>query len=108
MPGQPGRHREGIIVPFKSDPALCEIAERLRDEHPEWKAYQAKISGGNSELSDAVRFKVPAICLFGLKPDGEAPYWHQPQDTYEMMNPDVMEHTWEFTWQMVQEIDRLA
>jgi hypothetical protein len=100
--------REGIIVPFQSDPALCEIAERLRREHPEWQAYSAKISGGNSELSDAVRFKVPAITLFGLKPDGEAPYWHQRQDTFDKMNPEVMERTWAFTWQMVQEIDRSA
>ncbi len=69
--------REGIIVPFQSDPGLCEIAERLRREHPDLQAYTAKISGGNSELSDAVRFKVPAITMFGLKPDGEAPYWHQ-------------------------------
>jgi len=98
--------REGIIVPFKSDPALCEIAERLRADHPEWKAHPAKISGGNSELSDAVRFQVPAITLFGLKPDGEAPYWHQRQDTFDKMDPDVMERTWEFTWQMIREIDR--
>jgi VIT1/CCC1 family predicted Fe2+/Mn2+ transporter len=100
--------REGIIVPFKSDPALVEIAERLRREHPEWQAYPAKISGGNSELSDAVRFKVPAICLFGLKPDGEAPYWHQRSDTFDKMDPQVMERTWEFTWQMVQQVDRSA
>jgi hypothetical protein len=100
--------REGIIVPFKSDPSLLAKAEHLRDAHPEWKAYASQISGGNSELSDAVRFKVPAITLFGLKPDGEAPFWHQKHDTFDKMDPDVMERTWEFAWAMVQEIDKSA
>ena len=100
--------REGIIVPFKSDPSLLAVAERLRDAHPEWKAYASQISGGNSELSDAVRFQVPAITLFGLKPDGEAPFWHQRQDTFDKMDPNVMERTWEFALAMVQEIDQSA
>ena len=98
--------REGIIVPFYSDPRLVAAAERLSAAHPEWKAYPSKISGGNSELSDAVRFKVPAITMFGLKPDGEAPYWHQRADTFDKMNVDVMERTWEFSQALVQEIDR--
>jgi hypothetical protein len=100
--------REGIIVPFTSDPNLVSMAENLKTDHPEWKAYPAKISGGNSELSDAVRFKVPAITLFGLKEDGEAPYWHQRADTFDKMDPDVMERTWEFSWELIQEIDRKA
>ena len=100
--------REGIIVPFTSDPGLLAIAGKLKTGHPEWKAYATKISGGNTELSDAVRFKVPAITMFGLKPDGEAPYWHQRADTYDKMDVDVMECTWEFTQALVQEIDRGA
>jgi hypothetical protein len=64
--------------------------------------------GHRSARTDAVRFKVPAITLFGLKPDGEAPFWHQRQDTFDKMDPDVMERTWEFAWAMIQEIDRAA
>ncbi|MFH1906993.1 MAG: M28 family peptidase [Chloroflexota bacterium] len=98
--------REGIIVPFKADPGLLCTVEDLSAAHPQWKAYPAKISGGNSELSDAVRFKVPAICLFGLKPDGEAPYWHQKQDTFDKMDSDVMERTWELAWALIQELNK--
>jgi len=97
--------REGIIVPFRSDAELTRMAEKLSDAHPEWRAYPTMISGGNSELSDAVRFKVPAITLFGLKPDGEAPFWHQRGDTFDKLNPEVMERTWEFGRALVQEID---
>jgi hypothetical protein len=58
--------REGIIVPFKPDPGLAA-------DHPEWKAYPAKISGDNAKMADAVRAVVPAITLFGLTRDGVAP-----------------------------------
>lgn len=98
--------REGIIVPFRSDPEVVRIAERLAGAHPEWGAYPCKISGGNSELADAVRFKVPAITLLGIGPDGEVPHWHQRGDTFDKMKPDVMERAWELTWALVQELDR--
>jgi len=81
-------------------------AERLAEAHPEWSAYASKISGGNTELSDAVRFKVPAIALMGMRRDGVAPYWHQRQDTFDKIDPDVLERTWELAWALVQEIDR--
>jgi len=98
--------REGIIVPFHSDPCLTRMVERLAADHPEWNAYPSKISGGNSELSDAVRFKVPAITLMGMGRDGVAPYWHQRQDTFDKIDPDVLDRTWELAWALVQEIDR--
>jgi hypothetical protein len=82
------------------------MAQRLADAHPQWKAYPTGISGGNTEMADAVRFKVPGITLFGLTPTGGAPHWHQPSDTFDKMDPDVLERTWEFTWALVQEIDR--
>jgi hypothetical protein len=98
--------REGIIVPFHSDPQLTRMVERLAADHPEWNAYPSKTSGGNSELSDAVRFKVPAIALMGMGRDGVAPYWHQRQDTFDKIDPDVLDRTWELAWGLVQEIDR--
>lgn len=99
--------REGIIIPFRADPALLALAERLAAAHPGWQAYASKISGGNTEMSDAVRFKVPAIPIFGLKPDGEAPYWHQRGDTFDKLDPDVMQRTWEFTLALLEQIDRV-
>lgn len=97
--------REGIIVPFKADPGLVGIVEGLANEHPEWGAYPAKISGGNTEMADAVRNKIPAIALFGMTPEGVAPYWHQKADTFDKMDPEVMERTWEFTRALIREID---
>ncbi len=98
--------QEGIIVPFKGDARLVAACERLAAAHPEWQAYPTNISGGNSELADGLRAKVPGICLFGIRQNGEAPYWHQPSDTFDKMDPDVMERTWAFTRALITEIDQ--
>lgn len=98
--------QEGIIIPFKADQNLLNMVETISREHPDWGAYPVKISGGNSEMADAIRNKIPAISLFGLKKDGEAPYWHQMEDTYDKMNPQVMEYVWSLTMAMIQKIDQ--
>jgi len=77
----------------------------LADAHPEWGAYPAGISGGNTEMADAVRAGVPAITLFGLTRDGVAPYWHQMEDTFDKMEPEVLQRTWDFTRALIKEID---
>ncbi|MBE0697795.1 MAG: M28 family peptidase [Anaerolineaceae bacterium] len=97
--------REGIIVPFKPDPGLLHSVEELSDQHPEWGAYPSQISGGNTEMADAARFKVPAITLFGQTREGVSPYWHQLEDTFDKMNPEIMEKTWELTTGLIEKID---
>jgi hypothetical protein len=98
--------KEGIIVPFRSDPQLRRTAERLASEHPEWNAYPSSVSGGNTEVADAVHFKVPAIALGGMTKDRILPYWHQRQDTFDKMDPEVMARSWKMTLALIQEIDR--
>lgn len=98
--------QEGIIVPFKPDAGLAALTETLAVEHPDWGAYPVKISGGNSELADCASAGVPAITLFGLAPNGEAPHWHQAGDTFDKIRPPVMEKTWALTQAMIQRIDQ--
>jgi hypothetical protein len=97
--------REGIVIPFKSDPELASACQQIAADHPEWGAYPTSISGGNTEMADAVRANVPAITLFGMTREGVAPYWHQKEDTFDKMNPDVMQRTWEFTRALIEKID---
>jgi hypothetical protein len=99
--------REGIIVPFKPDPGLLRSVEELSAQHPEWGAYPSQISGGNTEMADAVRFKVAAITLFGQTREGISPYWHQPEDTFDKMNPEIMENSWALTTGLIGKIDSL-
>lgn len=97
--------KEGIIVPFKADPNLVQMAERLAQEHPEWGAYPAVTSGGNTEMADALRCKIPAITLTGMTKEGISPYWHQLADTFDKMRPEVMEKTWSMTQAMIERLD---
>jgi hypothetical protein len=97
--------KEGIIVPFKADPGLVSMVEQLAAQHPEWGAYPTQISGGNTEMADAIRRKVPAIALFGMTPAGVAPFWHQQADTFDKLDPAVMERTWALTNALIRRID---
>ena len=98
--------REGIIVPFKADKTLVATIEHLASAHPEWGAYETKVSGGNTEMADAVRVGVPAITLFGITREGVAPYWHQMGDTFDKMDPVVMEKTWNLVNAFIKELDQ--
>jgi hypothetical protein len=100
--------QEGIIVPFKADEILRRMVERLAVEHPEWGAYPAKISGGNTEMADALRCKVPAITIFGMTSDGIAPYWHQAADTFDKMNPEVMGRAWALVTALIRRVDGVS
>jgi hypothetical protein len=97
--------KEGIVVPFKADPGLVRQVEQLAGEHPEWGAYPSSISGGNTEMADAIRYKVPAITIFGMTKDGVAPYWHQQADTFDKMDADVMERSWALITTLIDRID---
>ena len=99
--------KEGIIVPFKADLRLVHIAESLAAEHPEWDAHPVVISGGNTEMADALRCKIPAITITGTTREGVSPYWHQPADTYDKMDPVVMEKAWHLTRAMIDYMDNV-
>ena len=98
--------KEGIIVPFKADERLVQMAEHLAAEHPEWEAHPAVISGGNTEMADALRCQIPAITITGVTRDGEWPYWHQVGDTFDKMNAGLMEKSWNLTRLMIDQLDK--
>lgn len=97
--------KEGIIIPFQSDRKLVQMAEQIAEAHPHLGAYASQIKGGNTEMADALRVGIPAITLNGIGPKGEMPYWHQVEDTYDKMDPEVMARTYEFTWEYITAID---
>lgn len=97
--------KEGIIIPFHADPELVSLAEDLAEANPQLGAYPSSINGGNTEMADALRVGVPAITLVGMGKDGEMAYWHQVEDTYDKMDPEVMGRAYEYTWAYLTAID---
>jgi hypothetical protein len=100
--------KEGIVIPFHADRDLVALARGLSAEHPEWGAYPARISVGNTETADALRAGVPAITLVGMGRRGEVPYVHQVHDTYDKMDPEVMGRAYAFAWTYIQALDARA
>jgi len=97
--------KEGILIPFRADRELVSLAERLSEEHPEWRGYPTKIFGGNTEMADALRAGVPAITICGITANGRLPYWHQPGDTVDKIDPEVLARVYAFTWAYLQALD---
>ena len=100
--------KEGIVVPFRADKRLAKLAEELAQAHPEWGAFPTSLSGGNTEMADALRAGIPAITLIGIGRRGDKPYWHRIDDTPDKMNPAVMERAWAFAWAFIQALDQQA
>ncbi len=100
--------KEGIIVPFHADRELVELAETIAGENPELKGFPTRVSGGNTEMADALRQNIPAITLSGIDAKGFAPYWHQPEDTYDKMDAGTLTRNYAFTWLFIRALDGKA
>jgi Peptidase family M28 len=100
--------REGILIPFHADAGMVRLAERVARENPHCKAHSTTVSGGNTEMADALRLGIPAITLSGWGPHGEAPYWHMVADTVDKMDPEVMERAFAFTAAYIRALDEQA
>lgn len=99
--------KEGIVVPFNADQQLIELAEKVSESYPSLGAFPSTIKGGNTEMADALRIGIPAITINGIRRNGEIPYWHQAEDTFDKMIPEVMSRNYQFTWGYINAIDTI-
>jgi hypothetical protein len=97
--------REGIVVPFQASQNLVALAQKVAGEHPQYGAYPVQLSGGNSEMADALLAGVPAITIGGADPQGGIPYWHQVEDTVDKMDAEVMARAYAFAWAFLRYLD---
>jgi len=97
--------KEGFVLLLRSSPELQRVAEKVAQENPDFGAYPISLSGGVTEMSDALLAGVPAITVIGVTPRGEAPHWHRPSDTVDKMDPEVMERNYRFVRAMLAELD---
>ena len=96
---------EGIVVPFRADRQLVDLCERLSADHPQWQAYPVRITGGNTEMADAIRAGISSISIVGVTKDLVGPYWHQREDTADKMNPEAMARTYDMVTTLVEALD---
>ena len=97
---------EGIVLPILPDAKLVKLAEEVAKQHPELEGYPSRISGGVTEMSDAIRAGVPAITLMGLTHENVLPHWHQEGDTVDKINLEALRRNYAFSWHFIQALDR--
>lgn len=97
--------REGIIVPFHSNPEMAALAEKLSGEHPQWGAFPTFIRSGNTEMANALQAGIPAIALVGNDRQHHLPNWHQVGDTYARISPEVTGRAYDFAWTFIRALD---
>jgi len=81
------------------------MADAIASERPELGAYAKVMSLGYTEGAIGIKHGLPSLTFVNLRPDGVLPFWHQPADRAEEIDPDVLAKTEEFVWELLRRID---
>ena len=101
--------RQALIFPFRSDPHMVSLAERVAADNPELGAKGVKMVGARTEGALATKHGLRSLSIVNLAKSGIVPpHWHQPSDVFENVDPDLLARTTRFTWSLIQSLDREA
>jgi hypothetical protein len=84
------------------------LAETVAAQRPELGTRSTRISGGNTEMADALRVGIPALTIVGQTRGDAVPHWHQAGDTYDKMDPAVLGRAYAFTAAFLAAVDARA
>jgi hypothetical protein len=98
--------QEAFLLTSKSDPELLELAERVATRHPEFDAYAHRFKGAYTEGAIGAKHGFRVLTLVGHRRDGVLPEWHRPTDVMENVDPETVQRTELFLWELLQELDR--
>jgi uncharacterized membrane protein len=97
--------REGMTLPYRSDPALVALADQIAADRPELGAYSNVMPLGFTEGAIGIKNGMPSLTFVNLRPDSVLPYWHRPDDVFENVDAEVLARTQTFVWELLQRID---
>jgi uncharacterized membrane protein len=97
--------REGMTLPYRSDPALVALADQIAADRPELGAYSNVMPLGFTEGAIGIKNGMPSLTFVNLRPDSVLPYWHRPDDVFENVDAEVLARTQAFVWEFLQRID---
>jgi len=97
--------REGLCWPYRPDPGLLALAERVAARRPDLGVRPARMT-----VEDEVRTLrnrgYRALCIAGRDPQtGTLPRWHRADDTAETVSPAALARATEFVLEMLREMD---
>ncbi|MCS7287159.1 MAG: M28 family peptidase [Anaerolineae bacterium] len=97
--------KETFLLTSRSDRELLALADKIASSYPELGAYSKSFRGAYTEGAIGVKHGFRVLTLVGLRRDGILPGWHRPADTVENLDPEVLEKTEKFVWELLREID---
>jgi hypothetical protein len=100
--------REGLCWPYRPDPGLLALAERIAVRRPDLGVRPAWMT-----VEDEVRTLrnrgYRALCIAGRDPQtGTLPRWHRPDDTADTVSPEALERAATFVWEMVKAMEEVV
>jgi hypothetical protein len=100
--------KETFLLSTHNDPDLLALADRVASRHPELDAHAYAFRGAYTEGAIGGKHGFRVLTLGGHQHGGVLPEWHRPTDVAENLDPEVIEHTETFLWELLQEIDQQA
>jgi hypothetical protein len=98
---------ETLFLPVKSHPALVAVARRVAEEGS-FAARPMRFKG-MSDMSPLTTAGRRAISFGTFRArDGMIPNWHQQSDTFERIDPAVLDNALEYVWAVARALDQSA
>jgi hypothetical protein len=100
--------RETFLLTAHSDPELIALADRVATRHPELGAHASTFSGAYTEGSTGAKHGLRVLTVTYAAREGAIPeiVWHRTTDVFENVDPDMVERSERFLWELLHEIDR--
>jgi hypothetical protein len=98
--------RETFLLTSRSDPGLLELAGQVAARHSELDVQARDFSGAYTEGAIGAKHGFRVLTLMESPKRGVLSEWHRPTDVVENLDPEVIERTETFLWELLQEIDR--
>lgn len=99
---------ETFLLTAHSDPGLLALVARVASSHPELDARPFRFSGAYTEGSIGAKYGFRVLTLMAFPDEGVLSEWHRPTDIVPNVDPDTVERSETFAWELLQEIDRQA
>lgn len=99
---------EGMVFPVRPSPALFAQAEALRAERPELDAYPKPYTTLHTDATALMVRGIPSLSFVGLTRSSVIPDWHTVGDVVERVDPNTVERTETFVWELLRRLDAAA
>lgn len=97
--------QETFLLTTKSDPYLLSLADHISKRQPKLDAFRHHFKGAYTEGAVGGKHGFRVLTLLALQRDGTLPEWHRRSDVFDNIDPEVVEQTEAFAWELLQGID---